>query len=41
MRFSDSDNPPKKMSIDVFIQNIIGYSHVKRRPFKTSLYTMF
>ena len=33
--------PPQKNCIDVFIQNIIGYSHVKHRPFKTSLYTMF
>ena len=31
----------KKISIDVFIPKIIGYLHVKWRPFKTSLYTMF
>ena len=31
----------EKISIDVFIQKIIGYSHVKQRPFKISLYTIF
>ena len=31
----------KYRSLDVFIPKIIGYLHVKWKPFKTSLYTMF
>ena len=29
------------MSIDGFLKRPLQYSHVKWRPFKTSLYTMF